>query len=342
MSRLKVAKAHGSRNVILVADGAPDEHFTAADVPRAVRRLCAGKDGHGTDGIYFVEDAADGTANAWFFNPDGSPALLCGNGIRAAGRLLLDRHQADETVLRTGPYAFTVRATDTTVQGVRQVAVELPAVDFTPRDPIVAGVAWPYVDRANPAYSPRRTVTALAVPNSHLVTVVDRYDEDELIATGGLVADDRVTFPIGANVSFVQRLGEGAVFKGAVFIRTFERGAGLTESCGSGVAASRAALSRLGLVDPDARVLVRNPGGPCRSWLQPTGDGWRPVLEGNATVILRTEVDPVDVLGDAPFDFATDAVLDETAVLDENEAFDALFQDNLKALRAAGVNPAVA
>ncbi|MFE2094100.1 hypothetical protein [Streptomyces sp. NPDC059460] len=164
-----------------------------------------------------------------------------------------------------------------------------------------------------------------------MITLVDRYDEDELIATGSRVADDSANFPIGANVSFVQRLGEGEVF-----IRTFERGAGLTESCGSDVSASRATLSRLGLVDPDARVLVRNLGGPSRSWLQQTGDVWQPVLEGNATVILRTEVDTADVLGDAPLDFAVEAFMDET------QAFDALFQDNLKTLRAAGINPAVA
>lgn len=331
MSRLKVDKAHGSRNVILVADGAPEDHFTAADLRRAVQRLCAWRDGCGSDGIYFVKDAADGTADAWFFNPDGSPALLCGNGMRAVGRLMLDRHQADEVVLRTGLYAFTVRAADSTAQGVRQVAVELPAVEFTPHDPIVAGVAWPYVDQANAAYSPHRTVTALALPNSHLITLVDCYDEDELITTGSRVADDSTNFPIGANVSFVQRLGEGEVF-----IRTFERGAGLTESCGSGISASRATLSRLGLVDPHARVLVRNPGGPSRSWLQQTGDVWRPVLEGNATVILRTEVDTADVLGDAPLRFAIEAFMDET------EAFDSLFRDNLKTLRAAGINPAVA
>ncbi|MGW7046848.1 diaminopimelate epimerase [Streptomyces avermitilis] len=331
MSHLKVAKAHGSRNVILVADGAPDDHFAAADLPRAVQRLCAWKDGFGSDGIYFVKDADDGTANAWFFNPDGSPSLLCGNGMRAAGRLLLDRHQADRTVLRAGPYAFTVRAAESAAQGVRQVAVELPAVDFTPHEPIVAGVAWPYVDQVNPAYSPQRAVTALALPNSHLVTVVDSYDEDELIATGSRVADDSANFPLGANVSFVQQLGEDEVF-----VRTLERGAGLTESCGSGVSASRAALSRLGLVDPDAHVLVRNPGGPSHSWLQQTGNVWQPVLEGNATVISRAEVDAADVLGVAPLDFAVESFPDEI------EAFDALFQDNLKTLRGAGINPAVA
>ncbi|MET7859373.1 hypothetical protein ABZS81_19510 [Streptomyces sp. NPDC005318] len=36
---------------------------------------------------------------------------------------------------------------------------------------------------------------------------------------------------------------------------------------------------------------------------------WQPVLEGNATVLLRTEVDTVDVLVDAPPDCAVDAMM---------------------------------
>ncbi|TDT94169.1 diaminopimelate epimerase [Streptomyces sp. 846.5] len=330
MPRLQVAKMHGSRNAILVIDGAPSDFFTAAQITWAVQRLCAYRGGVGSDGVYFIKDTGDGAAQAWFFNPDGSPSLLCGNGMRCAGRLLLDRHQADEIVLHTGAYAFTVRAAATTAHGVRQVAVELPAVDFEPHEPIVANVDWPYVDLINPAYHPSRAVTALAVPNSHLITVVDRYDEAELIATGTRVAEDTNTFPIGANVSFVTPLGEAEVF-----IRTFERGAGLTESCGSGVSASRATLSRLGIIEPDVPVLVRNPGGPARSWIQQTRDVWQPILEGNATLVLRTELDPTDVLGSEPLEFQGQAQLDEIS------AFGDLFDDNLKILHAAGIRPAV-
>ncbi|TDT93327.1 diaminopimelate epimerase [Streptomyces sp. 846.5] len=329
MPRLPVTKMHGSRNAILVVDGAPADYFTAAELTRAVPRLCDYRNGVGSDGVYFIQDHVDGTAQAWFFNPDGSPSLLCGNGMRCAGRLLLDRHQADQVVLHTGAYRFTVRGGDFTTQGVRQVAVELPAVDFSPQEPIVAGVAWPYVDQIHPAYSSTRHVSALAVPNSHLVTVVDAYDEAELTATGTRVAKDTAVFPIGANVSFVQQLGDGEVF-----VRTFERGAGLTESCGSGNSASRATLSRLNLVDPDVRLVVRNPGGPARSWLQQTGDVWQPVLEGNATIVLRTELDPAAVLGTAPLEYPGEMYLPEI------NAFGELFDDNMKILHAAGIHPA--
>ncbi|MFB6546645.1 diaminopimelate epimerase [Streptomyces virginiae] len=330
MPALSIAKTHGSRNDILVVDGAPDDHFAPGDLVRAIVKLCDRRRGLGSDGVYFVADNSDGTARAWFYNPDGSPALLCGNGMRCVGRILLDRHQAESTVVHTGPYSFTVRAAETTEHGVRQVSVELPAVNFTPDDPIVANVAWPFVDRLLPAFHSTRHVSALAVPNSHLISVIDAYEETELVETGQRVATSPDVFPIGANLSFVLPLSPTEVF-----IHTFERGAGLTPSCGSGIAASRAVLSRLGLAAPEQPVLVRNPGGIARSWLQPVGEEWQPILEGNATVVYRMQLDPAALLGDGPITFTGEADMAEI------NAFALLSNENLKSLQAAGVNPTV-
>lgn len=332
MPALSLVKAHGSRNDIFVIDGAPGDHFATPDeIARAVGLLCDRRRGLGGDGAYFVADGGDGTARAWFFNPDGSQALLCGNGMRCAGRILLERHQADSVLVRTGPYVFTVRDRGRTAHGVRQVSVELPPVEFAPAEPIVteAGPGGTYVDRLLPAFHPSRRVTAVAVPNSHLVTVIDTYDEAELVETGGRVAKTPAHFPIGANLSFVMPLADDEVF-----IHTYERGAGLTPSCGSGVAASRAVLSRLGLVEPERPVLVRNPGGVARSLLQPTADGrWQPVLEGNATVVYRAELDPAVLLGGGPVGFCGETDMTEI------DAFAELNGENLKALEEAGICP---
>ncbi|MFF8959050.1 diaminopimelate epimerase [Streptomyces sp. NPDC014894] len=325
---LSITKTHGSLNDIFVIDGAPTDHFAEADVARAVRLLCDRERGLGGDGVYFVADNGDGTAEAYFYNPDGSASLLCGNGMRGAGRLLLDRHDAESVVLRTGPHAFTVRAAETTPHGVRQVSVELPPVDFAPGEPIVAGSeAAEFLDRPLPPYHPSRHVSAVAVPNSHLITVVDDgYDEDELIASGGRVAENEGVFPVGANVSFVHPLGDAETF-----IRTFERGAGLTPSCGSGVAASRAVLSRLGRVAPEQPVVVRNPGGVARSWMRTDGERWRPVLEGNATRVYVTEVDPAALLGEGPVAF------EPVYFTEENAAFAAQNDENLRVLKEHGI-----
>ena len=125
--------------------------------------------------------------------------------------------------------------------------------------------------------------TAVTVPNPHVISVVDAYSEPDLIELGKR-ADE--VFPEGANVSFLQSLDDAEVF-----VRTFERGAGLTPSCGSGVVASRAAYSRLTGLDPAQRLVVRNAGGVAAASIQVRDDAWYPVLEGNATVVYRAEVD---------------------------------------------------
>ncbi len=76
-----------------------------------------------------------------------------------------------------------------------------------------------------------------------------------------------------------------------VFVRTFERGAGLTPSCGSGVVASRAAYSRVTGLDPAQRLVVRNAGGVAAASIQVRDGAWYPILEGNATVVYRAEID---------------------------------------------------
>jgi diaminopimelate epimerase len=96
----------------------------------------------------------------------------------------------------------------------------------------------------------------VSIPNPHLVAVVGKYVESDLVAMGEQVAARPDRFPAGANLSVLLPLEPAEVF-----VRTFERGAGLTAACGSGMAAARAVYSRLGRAEPADGVLVRNAGG---------------------------------------------------------------------------------
>jgi diaminopimelate epimerase len=111
-----------------------------------------------------------------------------------------------------------------------------------------------------------------------------------------------------------------------VFVRTFERGAGLTPSCGSGVVASRAAYSRVTGLDPEQRLVVRNAGGVAAASIRVRAGGWFPVLEGNATVVYRAEVDPSGQQS-GPLDYAAE----------ENAAYAALDEQNTAHLKTHGV-----
>jgi len=376
---MRLVKTHGSLNEIFAMDATPASWASDAELRAFVRRVCD-RDAWtgGSDGIYLY-DASSAQTQAWFFNPDGSSAEFCGNGMRGLGRLILDLRGTDTEVVASGGRGYTVRRSESTPEGVRQVLVELPPVEF-----------------AAPPPPPFTGYTAVTVPNPHVIAVVTEYSEPDLIEAGRRAAE---VFPAGANVSFLLPLPASATVAAPksphtllpfpashvaaapkppdtpsapppdtpsapsvpttpytsgtpsvppdapsapsvpttpyasdaleVFVRTFERGAGLTPSCGSGVVASRAAYSRVTGLDPGERLVVRNAGGVAAAYIRVRDGGWFPVLEGNATVVYHAEAD-LSGGQTGPIGYAAE----------ENAAYAALDEQNIAYLKYRGVTTA--
>jgi len=326
----EILNAHGSKNDIFVVAMTPRDFASGDDLRAFVRRLCDRAGPFGGDGIYFY-DAAPAVPEAWFFNPDGSSAEFCGNGMRCLGRVILDLRGTDQALIRSGQAQYTVRRGATTREGVRQISLEHPAVDFSPRTPVVRS-RNPLTRARLTELDPSLEFTAVTIGNPHLVAIVDKYVESDLIAMGERVATRPDVFPAGANLSVLLPLEPAEVF-----VRTFERGAGLTASCGSGMAASRAVYSRVSAIDPERKVIVRNAGGMATVSLQVRQGRWHPVLEGNATFVYQAEVDPAVL---ACGDYGARAARDREFRPDEDRAYATLEARNTARLRAAGVETA--
>jgi diaminopimelate epimerase len=302
---MRLVKTHGSLNEIFALAATPSSWASEAELREFVRRVCDRNAWTGgSDGIYLY-DVGSPHAQAWFFNPDGSSAEFCGNGMRGLGRLILDLRGTDTEVIASGGRGYTVHRAPSTPEGVRQVLLELPPLRFD--------------DAELPA--PFAAFTAVAVPNPHVIAIVGEYSEPDLIELGKR-ADE--VFAEGANVSFLLPLDGDDTPE--VFVRTFERGAGLTPSCGSGVVASRAAYSRVTGLDPGQRLVVRNAGGVAAASVRVRDGGWFPVLEGNATVVYRTEAD-LSGRQSGPLDYDAE----------ENAAYASLDKQNTAHLKANGV-----
>jgi diaminopimelate epimerase len=324
----EILSAHGSQNDIFVTALTPGDFAAEADLRAFVRNLCDRSGPFGGDGVYFY-DAGRPVPEAWFFNPDGSAAEFCGNGMRCLGRVILDLRGVEAVQVRSGQRAYTVRRGRTTAEGVRQVRLEHPAVDFNPGTPVLAG-HHPAVQASLPELDPALAFTAVTIPNPHLVAVINKYVESDLVAMGEQVAAQRELFPAGANLSVLLPLAPAEIF-----VRTFERGAGLTASCGSGMAAARAVYSRIGRSDPGLDVVVRNAGGMATASLRVEDGQWFPVLEGNATLVYRADVDPAELASAWPAPGREHE--DREPFCDEIRAYSALHEQNSARLRAAGI-----
>jgi diaminopimelate epimerase len=328
----EILNAHGSKNDIFLMARTPHDFASDADLRAFVRRLCDRQGPFGGDGIYLYDPSLP-VPQAWFFNPDGSAAEFCGNGMRCLGRVILDLRGQDTVTIRSGSREYTVRRGPTTPGGVRQVRLEHPPVDFAPPDPVIAGLS-PAVEVSLPELDPVLAFTAVTIPNPHLIALVDKYVESDLIAMGQKVAARPNRFPAGANLSVLLPLASDEVF-----VRTFERGAGLTASCGSGMAAARAVYSRLGRADPEREVVIRNAGGMATASLRTSDGQWFPVLEGNATFVYRADVDPAQLArtGAEPADREP---AEREPFPGEIAAYAAADEQNADRLRAAGIETA--
>ena len=280
--RFELVKCHGSGNDFPLIDARASTLDDAGWA--AVARALADRAGPvGGDGLLLLTGGGEGQAFGMrMFNSDGSESETCLNGLRCVARA---------GFAATGLDAATARLKTSAATVVRDA--DIAAGVFTVRE--TAGpasldiAAWPMaVDRGRLVEAPldglptTRAFTAVAMPNPHLVTFVDRIDEAELVRVGSACEAAPAWLPNRANVSFVEVRGPD------LFVRTFERGVGLTDSCGSAMAASTYAACLTGRIAWDTAATIFNKGGLVRAEAREDG---MVTLSGNATFEWTGEID---------------------------------------------------
>jgi diaminopimelate epimerase len=272
--RLPLIKCHGSGNDFPLLDARTarfdDDVWAAVAVALADRAGPVGGDGM----LLLTAGDRDHAFGMRMFNSDGSESEQCLNGLRCVGRLGLDALGLDDAQVRLKTSSANVARAPSLAPGVWTVReVAGPAgLDLA---------AWPMaigrpdnIDRPIERLPSTRAFTAVAMPNPHLVAFVDAVDEAELVALGEHVEAAPGWLPNRANVSFVEAR------EGGLFVRTFERGVGLTDSCGSAMAASLYAACLTGRWAYDAEATLSNRGGLVRGAADVGGEV---TLFGNAT-----------------------------------------------------------
>jgi diaminopimelate epimerase len=226
-------KYHGLGNDFVVVEGG------APIAPGRAVAICDRHRGIGADGVLGVLPARDGgAARMHIFNPDGSVAAMCGNGIRCVARHLAETRALDgEIVIETdsGPRTCTVhRGPD----GVDSVTVEMGRARIEGTQEFVVGVE-------------RVRTLRISMGNPHAVIL----DGPDAARAGVLGPAIEALVPGGVNVGFGRAAGS------SVDLVVWERGAGLTEACGTGACAAAVAALHEGRLDGSGPVTVRLPGG---------------------------------------------------------------------------------
>ncbi len=267
-------KCHGSGNDFPLID-ARDGTVAEQTWPAIARALADRAGPVGGDGVLLLTAGQAGHAFGMrMFNSDGSEAETCLNGLRCVARAGFERLGLDHARVALKTSAASVARDPDLAPGVvtiREVAG--PATRDVATWPLI-GAGAEITDAPISMLPTDRAFTAIAMPNPHLVSFVDTVDEAELVAIGTVCEAAPTWLPNRANVSFVEIRDTG------LFVRTFERGIGLTNSCGSAMAASTYAACLTGRLTFGREVTVFNRGGLVRA--QAEADGMVR-LSGNAT-----------------------------------------------------------
>jgi diaminopimelate epimerase len=245
MRRIPFRKMHGLGNDFVVLDQRGDPiRIDAA----AARLLADRRTGIGCDQLLLLEAPRDPSAQVFLriLNPDGGEAEACGNGTRCVAALIASQTGAARLRIET-----VAGLLDAEILDGGRVSVDMGEARTGWRDIPLAREMDTL--RGDLALGPLSEPVCTSIGNPHatfFVADVEGIATGEIKRLGEALEHDRL-FPERANIGIATVRGDGAIR-----LRVWERGAGLTQACGSGACAAVVGACRRGLTGRRAAVVV--------------------------------------------------------------------------------------
>ncbi|MBX3104529.1 MAG: diaminopimelate epimerase [Cryobacterium sp.] len=281
MSEIHFSKGHGTGNdFVLFSD--PDGKVDLSE--DQIRFLCDRHFGIGADGVIRVvrsKNLKEGKRSLeedpdaeWFmdyFNSDGSPSEMCGNGIRVFTKFLIENELATLEAGQTLPVGTRSGVKDIQANS-KGFQVDMGRWQLTGEEPLV---------RAR-NLKVARPGLGIKVGNPHVVVALSSEEELESADLSWIPILDPEPVD-GANVELVvpkEPLVKDGV--GRIRMRVHERGSGETLSCGTGAVAAALATRYWAGEGAPNHWQVEVPGGVLGVRMWPAEDGEHVSLSGPA------------------------------------------------------------
>ena len=255
-------KMHGLGNVFVLLD-LRQQVFS---IDKTVARKLANRHtGIGCDQILILRKPGNTLELASFeiWNADGSRAEQCGNGVRCLGLYLNKFSDAPSGSFILGGPAGTVEV-ECLDDGNVRVEMGKPMFE-NHRVPVLLEPVdgWYSLD----IDQQHLRLGAVSMGNPHALVLVNDLDTTSVAGLGAKISA-HTAFPEGCNAGFAE-----IVDRDNIRLRVFERGAAMTNACGSGACAAMAILRQAELVNETVNV-TQDGGNLIINW---TG-GKKPVI----------------------------------------------------------------
>ena len=221
-------KYQGTGNDFILIDNRKNEVNLTNE---QVKFLCNRHFGIGADGLMLLEHELSFDFKMVYYNSDGNPSSMCGNGgrcITAFAKHLGIIHDKTRFIAVDGPHDATIDA-----EGI--VSLKMNDVKN-----VEVGSDYFYLNTGSP----------------HYVKHVEGIDKTNVVEEGRKVRYNDRFKEEGTNVNFIER------FDDYLYVRTYERGVeDETLSCGTGVTAAALAAASVGLSTGKNNCSVKTLGG---------------------------------------------------------------------------------
>lgn len=225
-------KYEGAGNDFILIDDR--EELFSADA-RLIAALCDRHFGIGADGLMTLRRSVEMDCSMRYYNADGSPGEMCGNGARCFALFAEHLGIGGETKYFDAADGLHTARICRSKGSAGEIELGMTAV----RE-IRTGEGWWFLNTGVP----------------HYVEFVDDLESVDVIGRGRIIRRDTARFPQGTNVNFVQVTGNGTIR-----VRTYERGVeNETLACGTGATAA-AIVTNFVLQRRTAHFAVSVPGG---------------------------------------------------------------------------------
>ena len=287
---MKFSKLQATGNDFILVDGRDMER----DWAKLARAMCQRRFGVGADGLLVVKKANVADLKMRVFNPDGSEAEVCGNGLRCFVKYAIEGGIVDKVALQAeilskakgqqnNPYltietlAGTEKAKACMVDKVTWVEVNMGMPRFEPEQILIKEEVdiIPILNYPLTLGERELSLSLLSMGNPHAVYFVFEPVVKFPLAEVGSQVERHYMFPQGTNFEIARILD-----KSRIEARVWERGVGETLACGSGACAIAVAARLLNYVGNNVDIIF--PGGTLTvSW------------DGKSEVVLGGPVEEV-------------------------------------------------
>ncbi len=260
--------------------------FEECLTPELVQKICKRRYGVGADGLMTVcHSRIEGAEiRMKFFNPDGSVAEMCGNGIRCFAKYLLDNKLIDSlsnVPIDTDAGLLFIDITENTSREcLVKVNMGVPLLEQSEQCSLGLSEGQSYITAQIDDFK----YTFVSMGNPHAVTFSENPKVD-VLAYGEKIEKNEVIFPERTNVEFAKVTSESHIE-----MHVWERGAGITLACGTGACATFVAAYLEDKVAPKATVAL--PGGDL--YIEWEGIGKPIFMTGEAVNVFHIDVESLE------------------------------------------------